>query len=113
MLACLPRAKQSSACRAQLIAPNRAKRSRRACSDGGLGCVLVAVLSVVPSLVPLVLLRDYYWLALRVSNVVSICVLFYTGYQWGKYSGSDPLKIGLLLAAIGLVLAGIAISLGG
>jgi hypothetical protein len=80
---------------------------------GGLGCVLVAVLAVLPSLVTLVLLRDNYMLALRASNLVSIGVLFVSGYQWGKYSGAGPFKTGLLLAAIGLVLAAIAIPLGG
>jgi hypothetical protein len=80
---------------------------------GGLGCVLVAVLAVLPSLVTLVLLRDDYMLALRASNLVSIGVLFVSGYQWGKYSDSSPLKTGLLLAAIGLGLAAIAIPLGG
>lgn len=80
---------------------------------GGLGCILVAVLAVLPSLAPLVLLRDHYWIALRASNMISIGVLFVTGYQWGKYSGSNPLKIGLLLAAIGVTLAAIAIPLGG
>jgi VIT1/CCC1 family predicted Fe2+/Mn2+ transporter len=80
---------------------------------GGLGCVLIAVLSVLPSLLSLVLLRDHYWIALRVSNLISVGVLFYTGYQWGRYSGSGPIKTGLLLASIGLLLAGIAIPLGG
>jgi VIT1/CCC1 family predicted Fe2+/Mn2+ transporter len=60
-----------------------------------------------------VLLREHYWIALRVSNLVSVGVLFLTGYQWGKYSGSDPWKTGLLLAAIGVALAAIAIPLGG
>jgi hypothetical protein len=80
---------------------------------GGLGSTLVAVLAVLPSLAPLLLLRDHYWLALRVSNLVSFVVLFYTGYQWGKYSGSSPWKTGLLLFAIGAILALIAILLGG
>jgi VIT1/CCC1 family predicted Fe2+/Mn2+ transporter len=80
---------------------------------GGLGSTLVAVLAVLPSLAPLLLLRDHDWLALRASNIVSFVVLFYTGYQWGKYSGSNPWKMGLLLFVIGAVLAFIAIPLGG
>jgi hypothetical protein len=80
---------------------------------GGLASTLVAVLAVLPSLAPLLLLRDHYVLALRVSNVISFAVLFYTGYQWGKYSGSNPWKLGLLLFLIGAVLALIAIPLGG
>lgn len=80
---------------------------------GGLASALVAVLAVLPSLAPLLLLCDHYWLALRVSNIVSFAMLFYTGYQWGKYSGSPPWKMGLLLFAIGAILALIAIPLGG
>ncbi|MBK8048063.1 MAG: hypothetical protein IPK16_13615 [Anaerolineales bacterium] len=80
---------------------------------GGLGSVLVAVLAVLPSLAPLLLLRDHYWLALRVSNLVSFAVLFYTGYQWGKYAGSTPWKVGLVMFGLGGILALIAIPLGG
>ena len=80
---------------------------------GGLGSALVAVLAVLPSLVPLVLFRDTYWLALRASNFVSFGVLFYTGYQWGRYSGTNPWRMGLTLVIVGLALALIAISMGG
>lgn len=80
---------------------------------GAVGCLLIALLAVLPSLTPLVLLRDHYWIALRASNLVSFAVLFISGYQWGKYTGSDPRKTGLLLSAIGIGLAAIAIALGG
>ena len=80
---------------------------------GALACVIVALLAVLPSLLPLVLLRDYSWLAIRASNLISVAVLFVTGYRWGRYSGSNPLKTGLLLAAMGVMLAAIAIPLGG
>ena len=80
---------------------------------GALGCVLVAVIAVLPSLTPFVLFRNHYELALRASNLVSFGVLFYSGYQWGKYSGSNPFKTGLLMFVIGLVLVLIAILLGG
>ncbi len=80
---------------------------------GALACVVVALLAVLPSLLPLVLLRDYSWVAIRTSNFISIVVLFVTGYRWGKYSGGGPIKTGLLLAAMGVMLAAIAIPLGG
>ena len=80
---------------------------------GALGCVLVALIAVLPSLTPLVLLGNYPALAIRLSNVVSFCVLFYTGYLWGKHSGSNPWKTGLLLLVMGVVLVLIAIPLGG
>lgn len=80
---------------------------------GGLGSALVAVTAVLPSLIPLVLFRDTYWLALRTSNLVSFAVLFVTGYQWGRYSGANPWKMGLMLTVVGLALALIAVLMGG
>jgi VIT1/CCC1 family predicted Fe2+/Mn2+ transporter len=40
-------------------------------------------------------------------------LLFFAGYHWGKYSGINPFKTGLLLLGIGIVLALVAIPLGG
>jgi hypothetical protein len=80
---------------------------------GALACVFVAVYSVLPSLVPLVLLRDNYPLAIRLSNVISFIVLFITGYQWGKYTGANPWKTGLILLGVGALLVAVAIILGG
>jgi VIT1/CCC1 family predicted Fe2+/Mn2+ transporter len=48
-----------------------------------------------------------------VSNVVSFVVLFILGYQWGKHTGADPWRTGLLLAAIAGIMVLIAIPLGG
>jgi VIT1/CCC1 family predicted Fe2+/Mn2+ transporter len=80
---------------------------------GALAGVLVAVIAVLPSLVPFVLLRDNYALAIRVSNVVSFIVLFASGYYWGKYTDAHPWKTGLVLVGIGVLLVAIAIPLGG
>ena len=80
---------------------------------GALGSVLVAVLPVLPSLAPLVLLRGSPELAIRVSNVVSFGVLFYSGYQWGQYSGSSPWRTGLLVMVVGVAMVAVAIPLGG
>lgn len=80
---------------------------------GALGCLLVAVLAVLPSLVPFVLLRDNYALAIRVSNIVSFAMLFGAGYRWGVHTGASPWKTGLLLVAVGALMVLIAIPLGG
>lgn len=80
---------------------------------GAIGCVLVCLLAVLPSMVPLILLRNNFDLAIRLSNIVSFFVLFYAGYHWGKYSGTSPFKTGILLFIIGGILALIAIPLGG
>ena len=51
--------------------------------------------------------------AIRVSNVISFAMLFYAGYQWGKYTGTHRVKTGLVLVGVGMLLVLIAIPLGG
>ena len=80
---------------------------------GAVGSVLVAILAVIPSLSPLLLLRHDAALAIRVSNIVSFAVLFAAGYQWGLHTGANPWKTGLLLAAVSAIMVLIAIPLGG
>jgi hypothetical protein len=80
---------------------------------GAIGCVLMCLIAVLPSMVPLALLPNHFDLAIRISNMISFIVLFLAGYHWGKYSGIDPFKTGLLLLVIGIVLALVAIPLGG
>lgn len=80
---------------------------------GALGHVMVALVSVIPSLIPLVVLRNDSLLTIRVSTFISIAVLFIVGYRWGVYTGTNPWKTGLLLTAVALLLVLIAIPLGG
>jgi VIT1/CCC1 family predicted Fe2+/Mn2+ transporter len=80
---------------------------------GALGHVLVAILSVLPSLIPLFLFRHNDELAIRASNLVSFIVLFIVGYHWGKYTGANAWKTGLLLMTVAVVMVLIAIPLGG
>lgn len=78
-----------------------------------LGTALVAMLAVLPSLLPLWLLRDDPLAALRGANIVSFVMLFVLGYRWGVYTGANRWKTGLLLPSFGLALMAIAIPLGG
>lgn len=78
-----------------------------------LGTALVAMLTVLPSLLPLWLLRDEPLAALRGANIVSFVMLFILGYRWGVYTGANRWKTGLLLPSFGLALVAIAIPLGG
>ncbi|WDZ81506.1 hypothetical protein PWG15_34730 (plasmid) [Ensifer adhaerens] len=50
--------------------------------------------------------------ALRLSNGIAIGLLFVTGYALGRHAGA-PLRIGILMVAVGLVMVAIAIALGG
>ncbi len=80
---------------------------------GALGSIIVAVVSVIPSLLPLILLRHNFELAIRVSNLVSALVLFLAGYRWGIYTDSNPWLSGLLLVIVAALMVAIAIPLGG
>ena len=80
---------------------------------GALGCVLVAIVAVLPSLVPFAVLHSRPLAAIRVSNVVSFVMLFAYGYLWGQYTGSSPWKTGVSLFVAGAVMMLVVISLGG
>jgi hypothetical protein len=74
---------------------------------------LIAMIAVIPALLPLWLLRNDPLLALRAANIVSFFMLFILGYRWGVYTGANRWKTGLLLPGFGIILMAIAIPLGG
>lgn len=78
-----------------------------------LGHVLVAMIAVIPSVIPFFMFRYDYELAIRISILVSLIVLFVSGFRWGKYAGANPWKTGLLIMSIAVILVVIAILLEG
>ena len=52
---------------------------QRADAVGALAVVLLYVVAVLPSMLPLLLVPDNFALAIRISNVVSLIVVFATG----------------------------------
>jgi hypothetical protein len=84
-------------------------------SDDWIAAVLVAVLvtaTAIPGLIPLLIFKDGF-VALRVANVLQIGLLFLAGYWWSHYSGSNPWRTGLAIAALGTALVLLAVPLGG
>lgn len=81
--------------------------------SGALGHVVVAILAVIPSIIPFLALRQDFDLAIRLSIIVSFIVMFIAGYRWGRYTGANPWKTGFLLMAVAVALVLIAIPLGG
>jgi hypothetical protein len=75
--------------------------------------VFIAIISVIPSMIPLLVFSNNLSLAIRISNTISFAVLFITGYRWGKYVGVNPIRTGIIIMAIAIVLALLAIPLGG
>jgi hypothetical protein len=46
--------------------------------------------------------------ALRVSNVLMVVMLFVIGMKWGDYAYSSRIGAGMIMAAVGLVVVGTA-----
>jgi hypothetical protein len=76
------------------------------------GVFLIVFLSTFPVVIPFTLVRNPR-LALHVSNGVAVVMLFLTGYQFGRYAGHRPWRMGLSMVAVGGTLVGVTIALGG
>jgi VIT family len=90
------------------------ERPRLTKSDwlGALGICLLSFVSTFPIVIPFIFIGDAR-LALRVSNVVAIAMLFLCGYVFGRCAGFRPEAMGLSMVVIGGALVGVAIALGG
>lgn len=79
---------------------------------GALGVFLLVSISTFPVVVPFLVVSDPV-LALRLSHGVALGMLFLIGWTFGKYAGMSAPKMGISMLGIGVVLAGVAIALGG
>jgi len=87
----------------------------RVTRDDLMGAVAVFVLvfaTALPAAVPFLLVDDPQ-LALRLSNLILIALLFIVGYRWALHTDTNPWLAGLGVMIIGVVLVAIAIPLGG
>jgi hypothetical protein len=79
---------------------------------GAIAVFCMALAASLPAVLPLLLI-ERPWLALRISNLLVVCVLFVVGYYWAKHIDANPWLTGFGLTAVGLALVAIAILLGG
>ena len=79
---------------------------------GAVAVFLLVFLSTFPVVVPFIFVSDVQ-LAVRLSNLVAIVMLFGVGYTLANHAGFNPWKTGLALVALGIVLVAITIALGG
>jgi VIT family len=68
--------------------------------------------TALPGVIPFLLLGDSE-LALRLSNLVLILLLFVVGYWWAHYTDARPWRVGLSVMLLGVGLVLVAIALGG
>ncbi len=79
---------------------------------GAAGVFLLVFLSTFPIVIPFFLVKQV-GLALRASNAVALGMLFITGWSLGRYTGRSRWGTASSMVAIGIVLVGITIALGG
>src|SRR5262245_20879906 len=80
--------------------------------QGGVAVFLLVFLVTLPVAVPFLFIHEAHW-ALRVSNAIALLLLFACGFRLGRYMGGHPLRLGLGVTVIGLVLVAATIALGG
>jgi hypothetical protein len=92
----------------------RTQRVRLRSEDlaGALLIVLLVSLTAVPGVLPFFVLDDGF-LALRIANLVQICLLFAVGFRWARHTGQSPWRTGFYMLLLGLALVGVALALGG
>lgn len=73
---------------------------------------LLVCLSTLPVALPFIFIQSVP-VAMRVSNGIAILLLLIGGYSLAKYSGIRPLSTALAYMAIGVLLVGMTMALGG
>jgi VIT1/CCC1 family predicted Fe2+/Mn2+ transporter len=73
---------------------------------------LLVFISTFPVVIPFIFIPDTK-IALRVSNLVAIVMMFLCGWSVAKYVGCNKWKMSIAMISIGMVLVAITISLGG
>ncbi len=79
---------------------------------GGLGVLLLVFLSTFPVVIPFIFMSDVR-LALRISNLIAVALMFLTGYFYGRATGIRPWRTGVITLLVGALLAVVALVLGG
>jgi VIT1/CCC1 family predicted Fe2+/Mn2+ transporter len=79
---------------------------------GALGVFFLVVLVTFPVVIPFAVF-DTTAFALRISNAVALVTLFAAGWALGRHAGASAWLGGLVMAALGTVLVGVIVALGG
>jgi hypothetical protein len=91
--------------------PERARLDRRDW-QGAVGVFFLVFLSTFPVAFPFIIMHEKE-LALRISNLIAVLMLFGTGYAFGRITGNRPWRVGIAMVLLGAVLVALTIALGG
>lgn len=76
------------------------------------GVFLLVVLATLPVLLPFFAMGSSRT-TVRISNAIALVMLFSCGYAFGRHIDIHPLRTGVAMVIVGVVLVGVAIALGG
>jgi len=79
---------------------------------GALAVFLLVFLSTFPIVIPFIVFQKVN-VAVRLSNLVAIVMMFITGYRLAAYGGIHQVRTGVSVALLGMLLVAITIALGG
>ena len=79
---------------------------------GALAVFLLVFLSTLPIVIPFLVVANVQ-LAVRLSNLIAIVMMFAIGSTMARYAGISPWRTGLAFVVLGTVLVAITIALGG
>ena len=91
---------------------DESKKDRKAMALSSLGCFIWTVLTLIPIVVPVILIDDFR-VALFVALTLSSIILFLVGFYMARYLGTDRWKTGLALAVMSWIIAIISTFTGG
>ena len=94
--------------------PEPPERARLAKDDwlGAVGVFLLVFLSTFPVAVPFLFMQNAV-LAMRISNLIAIVMLFGAGVAYGRCVGRAPLGFGIGMVVLGGILVALTMALGG
>ena len=95
-----------------LPAPPESARLSKDDLLGSLGVFVLVFLSTFPVAIPFIFMQEV-GTALRVSNAIAIVMLFLLGFTFGRMTGRQAWLFGIAMVALGSVLVGMTIALGG
>lgn len=93
------------------VTPQTTKLSREDLG-GALACFVLVFLSVIPAVLPFLVI-DERNVALRMSNLLLVGLLFLVGWRWARVTHNNPWAYGLAFMLAGLAMVGIALVFGG
>ena len=67
---------------------------------------LIVFSTGVPLVIPFILLNDV-WLAIRITHIIGIIMLFGIGYWWAKLASRHRIRSAIALTVLGVVIVGI------